>query len=98
MPRVRHNCWKKGNPFHDPRVDLTLGSTYLTLGNELSKETHMLTKQETLLGRGFQVESRRVREPRGTQEPRTELLCHVTCSLGFYGDGINFQVVFGQSL
>ena len=25
----------------------------------------MLTKQETLLGRGFQMESRRVREPRG---------------------------------
>ena len=28
----------------------------LTLGNELSKETHVLTKQETLLGRGAQAE------------------------------------------
>ena len=28
----------------------------LTLRNELSKETHMLTKQETLLGRGTQAE------------------------------------------
>ena len=35
----------------------------LTLRNELSKETHGLTKQEILLGRGTQVESSRVREP-----------------------------------
>ena len=41
----------------------------------------MLTKQETLLGRGSWEESRRVRDPRG-------LLCHVAHSLGFYGDGI----------
>ena len=38
----------------------------LTLGNELSQETHMLTKQEILLGNGTQVESSRVREPRRT--------------------------------
>ena len=42
----------------------------LTLGNELSKETHELTKQEAILGRGGQVESRRVREARGTALPR----------------------------
>ena len=42
-----------------------LGSC-LTLGNELSKETHVLTKQEILLGKGTWVESRRVREPRRT--------------------------------
>ena len=40
--------------------------SYLTLGNELFKETHVLTKQETLLGRGAGAESRRVREPRRT--------------------------------
>ena len=34
----------------------------LTLGNELSEETHMLTKQETLLGRVNQEEGSRVRE------------------------------------
>ena len=51
----------------------------------------MLTKQETLLGRGTQVESSRIREPRRTALP----LAH---SLRFYGDGISFQVVFGQSL
>ena len=34
----------------------------LTLGNELSEDTHMLTKQETLLGRGNQEEGSRVRE------------------------------------
>ena len=35
----------------------------LTLRNELSEETHGLTKQEILLGRGTQVESSTVREP-----------------------------------
>ena len=49
----------------------------------------MLTKQEILLGKGTQVESSRVREPR-----RTALL--MARSLGFYGDGISFWVVFGQ--
>ena len=35
----------------------------LTLRNELSKETHVLTKLEVLLGKGSWVESSRVREP-----------------------------------
>ena len=52
----------------------------------------MLTKQEILLGKGTRVESRRVREPR-----RTALqFSRVARSLGFYGDGISFRVVFGQ--
>ena len=38
----------------------------LTLGNEFSDETFLLTKQETVLGKGIWVESRRVREPRRT--------------------------------
>ena len=38
--------------------------------NELSEETHMLTKQETLLGRGSWEDSRRVRDPRRTAVPR----------------------------
>ena len=42
----------------------------LTLGDELSEETHLLTKQETLLGRGAGAESHRVREPRRTALPR----------------------------
>ena len=50
----------------------------------------MLTKQEILLGKGARVESSRVTEP-------GELLCRMARSLGFYGDGISFQVVFGQS-
>ena len=50
----------------------------------------MLTKQETLLGRGTWAESNRVREPKGTALP-----CG---SLGFYGDGVSFQVVSSQSL
>ena len=44
----------------------------------------MLTKQDILLGKGSQAESRRVREPRRTVLAR---------SLGFYGDGISFRVV-----
>ena len=61
----------------------------LTLRNELSEETHVLTKQEILLGKGARAESRRERNP-------GELLCHVAHSLRFYGDGISFWVVFSQ--
>ena len=43
---VKPMCCKKGDPFQG----LKLGSC-LTLGNELSEETHVLTKQEILLGR-----------------------------------------------
>ena len=50
----------------------------------------MLTKQETLLGKGTQAESSRVREPRRTALPRG-LQSRV------YGDGISCRVVFGQS-
>ena len=52
---------QEGEPFQGPK----LGSS-LTLRNELSKETHVLTKQEILLGKGTRVESSRVREPRRT--------------------------------
>ena len=51
-------CCRKGDPFQGPK----LGSC-LTLGNELSQETHVLTKQKNLLGKGTRVESSRVREP-----------------------------------
>ena len=54
-------CYRKEDPFQGPK----LGSC-LTLGNELSEETHVLTKQEVLLGKGTWVESSRVREPRRT--------------------------------
>ena len=40
-----------------------------TLGNELSEETHVLTKQEILLGKGSRAESSRVREPRRNALP-----------------------------
>ena len=61
-------CCRKEDPFQG----LKLGSC-LTLGNELSEETHVLTKQEIVLGKGTRVESSRVREPR-----RTALLNHHT--------------------
>ena len=76
---------RKGDPFQSPK----LGSC-LTLGNELSEETHVLTNQEILLGKGAWAESSRVREPRRT-------CCHMACRLGFYGDGISFRVVLSQS-
>ena len=62
---------QEGGPFQAPK----LGSC-LTLGNELSKETHVLTKQEILLGKDTQAESRRVREPRRTALPHG-LQCRV---------------------
>ena len=54
-------CCRKVDPFQDPK----LGSC-LTLRNESSEETHVLTKQEILLGKGTRVESSRVREHRRT--------------------------------
>ena len=50
----------------------------------------MLTKQEILLegAPGWRA---------GGQGNPGELLSHVAHSLGFYGDGISFRVVFGQS-
>ena len=62
--KLSWDCCRKRDPFQGPEV-----GSCLTLGNELSKETHVLTKQETLLGRGAQVESSRVREPRRTALP-----------------------------
>ena len=58
-------CCRKADPFQGPK----LGSC-LTLGYELSEETHVLTKQEILLGKGTRVESSRVRKPRRTALPR----------------------------
>ena len=55
---------QEGVPFQGPRV-----CSCLTLGSELFEETHVLTKQGTLLGRGAWVESSRVREPRRTALP-----------------------------
>ena len=57
-------CYWKGGPFPGPEL-----SSCLTLRNELSEETHVLTKQKTLLGRGTRAESSRVREPRRTALP-----------------------------
>ena len=59
------NCCRKGDPFQGPTV-----GPCQTLRNELSKATKVLTKQETLLGRGTGVERSRVREPKGTALPR----------------------------
>ena len=60
----KEKCCRKGDYFQG----LNTGSC-LTLRNELSEETHALAKQETLLRRGAQVESRRVEEPRRTALP-----------------------------
>ena len=84
IPEVQ-KCCKKGTSFQGPGV-----GSCLIIRNELSIETHVLTKQETLLGRGARVESSRVREPKGTAWPRgsqSRVLC----------DGIRFRVVFSQS-
>jgi len=54
-------CCRKEDPFQGPK----LGSC-LTLGNELSDETHLLPKQEILLGKSTWVESSRVKEHRRT--------------------------------
>ena len=60
---------QEGGPLPGPK----LGSC-LILGNELSEETHVLTKQKILLGKGTQVESSRVREPRRSALPQLTTL------------------------
>ena len=64
---LRGTCryFRNGDPFQGLRV-----GSCLTLGNELSEETHMLIKQETLLESDAWEESRRLREPRRTALPR----------------------------
>ncbi|XP_067562711.1 uncharacterized protein [Pseudorca crassidens] len=51
-PLLRKVWYRKGDAFQGPRV-----GSCLTLGNELSEETHVLIKQETLLGRSAWEES-----------------------------------------
>ena len=67
MPRTRIAGWYETvagrGPLPGPETGL------LSIGNELSEETHVLTKQEILLGKGTWVESSRVREPRRTVLP-----------------------------
>ena len=58
-------CCRKGDSLQGLRVGFCL-----ILRNELSEETYLLTKQETLLGRGVWAESSRVREPGRTALPR----------------------------
>ena len=48
--RTRLKLCRKGDPFQGPRV-----GSCITLGNELSEETHELTKQELLLEKGAQA-------------------------------------------
>ena len=62
----------------------------LTLRNELSQKTLMLTVQEILSGRGTWAECRRVREPRRIALP------HGSQSR-VYGDGVHFWVFSGRS-
>ena len=63
-PPLQVLLFQEGGPIQGPKV-----GSCLTLGSELSRETHELTKQEILLGRGTRMESSRVREPRRTALP-----------------------------
>ena len=67
-------------PNEGPLQSLKVGSC-LTLGNELSEETHVQTKQYILLGRGAWVESSRVREPRRTALPHGWQSCFMVMGL-----------------
>ena len=76
---------QEGGPLPGPENGLLTNT-----GNELLEETHVLTKQKTLLARGTWAERSRAREPR-------ELLCPKAPNLQFYGIGVSFWVVSGQS-
>ena len=74
---------QEGEPLPGPKSGLLSN-----IWKWMSKETHVLTKQEILLGKGTQMESSRVREPR-----RTALPCG---SLWFYDDGISLASLIGN--
>ena len=77
-------CFKKGDCFQG----LRMGSC-LTLRKELSEESHVLTKQKTLLGRVPGWRAAGWGNPGG-------LLYHAAPSLRFYGTEVSFQVDSGQ--
>ena len=64
IPQIVYLCCRKGDPFQDLKL-----CSCLILGSEFPEETHVLTKQESLLGKGARAESREVREPRRTALP-----------------------------
>ena len=87
LKRFQSSCCRKGDPFQGPRK-----GSWLTLRSELSEDTHVLTKQKTLLGRGSQSENSRVREPR-----RTALPSWLTVS-GFMVMGLVFRFSLANHL
>ena len=74
-------------------MGLAMGSC-LTLGNELSDETRLRIKQETALARDAWAESRRVREPRRTVQPRGFMAVGLVSrlSLAHHSDSGSFLV------
>ena len=76
----KEKCCGKGDHFQG----LNMGSC-LTLGNELSEETHALAKQETLLGWGARTGSSKSGNP-------GELLCHEAHSLRFHSDRLDSRL------
>ena len=69
LQRIKTKQGKRVNTNNVTQGSISVLGSCLTLGNELSEETHVLTKQEILLGKGTRVESSRVREPRRTALP-----------------------------
>ena len=67
----------------------------LTLEDEFSEETMLLTKQETVLARDAWAESRRVREPRRIVQPRSFMVVGLVSrlSLAHHSDSGSFLVV-----
>ena len=64
----------------------------LTLGNELSKETHVLTKPKALLGKGCQG---REQKGKGTQENCSAMWLTVS---GFMGMGLASRLSLANHL
>ena len=60
----------------------------LTLGNKLSEETHVLTKQETLLERGTYMKKQRVMEPKRTALPHGSQFSSVQFSHSVVSDSL----------
>ena len=81
-------CGRKGDSFLGLRV-----CSCLTRGNDLFKEIHMLTTQETFLGRDTWAESYRVREAK-----RAALPCDSVSGFMVMGfmSGLSLEIIMTQ--
>ena len=83
--KTKQQCCRKGDPFQGPKM-----------GSCLTLEMRCLRRHICWQSNRLYWEGMPMLRAVGWGNPE-ELFCHMVHSLGLYGGGISFQVVFGQS-